>query len=486
MDIDNIPILKSLKEYMDEETVSFHMPGHKKGTAYKKAEIDFESGHVLSLDTTEVPGIDNLHSPEAAILSAQKLAAKAFGADESFLLVNGTTCGIYAMILAATEPGDKIIIPRNCHRAVYGAVILGRLIPIYIDPETDDELGIALGIKPETVEYTLERHKDVKAVVITSPTYYGTCSDLKSISEIVHARNAVLLVDEAHGSHFAFNERLPISALQAGADMTAQSIHKTLAAMTQGSMLHVRYGRVNIEKVKFFLQLTQTTSPSHILLASLDTARYIMQSRGRELLSEIIDWSSQTVSEINDIFGLYCLNQDMIGQHGVSDIDPTRITVNFRQLGIDGKRAEAILRKDFKIQVEMSDLYNIVAITTIGNTKADYEKLVTALKQLAQSTEKGEVPGTTMVFKKTPELCIMPWEAVYYEKEQVPSKDSVGRICGEMIIPYPPGIPVLMPGERITEEAYEYLAACAAKGIKINGALDASLSSICVIKRDIK
>lgn len=482
MDIDQIPILKSLREYRDEEIVSFHMPGHKKGVAHIKAEIDFESGHLLPMDTTEVPGIDNLHSPEAAILSAQKYAAEAFGADESFLLVNGTTCGIYAMILATTEPGDKIIIPRNCHRAVYGAVILGRLTPIYIDPETDDELGIALGIKPETVEYTLERHKDVKAVVITSPTYYGTCSDLKSIAEIVHARKAVLLVDEAHGSHFVFSERLPMSALQAGADMTAQSIHKTMAAMTQGSMLHVRHGRVNIEKVRFFLQLTQTTSPSHILLASLDIARHIMHTRGRELLSEIIDWSSRAVNEINNIPGLYCLNRDMIGRHGIADIDPTRITVNFRKLGIDGKRAEAILRKDFKIQVEMSDLYNIVAITTIGNTKADYEKLVIALKQLALSTEKGEVSETATVFQKTPELCIMPWEAVYYEKEQVPSKDSIGRICGEMIIPYPPGIPVLMPGERITKEVNEYLMACVARGIKINGAQDASLGHICVIK----
>jgi len=482
MDIDQIPILKSLKDYRDEEVVSFHMPGHKKGCAHKKTEIHFDAEGLLSMDTTEVPGIDNLHSPEAAILSAQKLAAEAFGADESFFLVNGTTSGIYAMIMAATEPGDKIIIPRNCHRSVYGAVILGRLTPVYIDPETDEELGIALGIKPETVEYTLEKHKDVKAVVITNPTYYGTCSDIKRIAEIVHARNALLLVDEAHGSHFCFNERLPMSALQAGADMTAQSIHKTLAAMTQGSMLHVRHGRANVERVKLFLQLTQTTSPSHILLASLDIARHMMRTSGRELLSEIIDWSSWAANEINNIPGLYCLSRDRIGRHGVADIDPTRITVNFRQLGIDGKMAEAILRKDFKIQVEMSDLYNIVAITTIGNTKADYEKLVKALQQIALSMEKEEVSGTTAVFQKTPELCIMPWEAVYYEKEHVASTESIGRICGEMIIPYPPGIPVLMPGERITEEAHEYLMACVAKGIKINGAMDASLGQICVIK----
>lgn len=482
MNIDEIPILKSLMEYRDEEVISFHMPGHKKGRAQKKAGLDLWAGDLLSMDTTEVPGIDNLHSPEAAILSAQRLAAAAFGADESFLLVNGTTCGIYTMIMAATEPGDKIIIPRNCHRSVYGAVILGRLTPVYIEPEMDGELGIALGIKPETVEYTLEKHGDAKAVVITNPTYYGTCSDLKKIAEIVHERNALLLVDEAHGSHFSFSERLPMSALQAGADMTAQSIHKTMPAMTQGSMLHVRYGRVNIERVRLFLQLTQTTSPSHILLASLDTARYIMQVKGRELLSEIIDWSNWARKEINSIPGLYCLNTDRIGRYGVADIDPTRITVNFGRLGMDGKKAEAILRKSFKLQVEMSDLYNIVAISTVGNTHADYEQLVKALGKLALSGERGEAAGTAAAFQKTSELCIMPWEAVYCEKEQVAFGDSIDRVCGEMIIPYPPGIPVLMPGERINAEAYGYLQACVEKGIKINGALDTKLESICVIK----
>lgn len=483
MNTDNIPILKSLMEYRDEEAVSFHMPGHKKGKAYKKTGFDFLSGDLLAMDTTEVPGIDNLHSPEAAILSAQRLAAVAFGADESFFLVNGTTCGIYSMIMASAEPGDKIIIPRNCHRSVYGSVILGRLIPVYIDPEIDEEMGIAMGIKPETLEYTLEKHRDIKAVVITNPSYYGTCSDLKKIAEIVHGRGAVLLVDEAHGSHFGFNERLPMNALAAGADMTAQSIHKTLPAMTQGSMLHVRYGRINIERLKLFLQLTQTTSPSHIMLAALDSARYIMQEKGRGLLDDIIDWSNWARNEINNIPGLYCLSPDRIGSYGVADLDPTRITVNFGALGISGAKAEAILRENFKIQVEMSDLYNIVAITTIGNSRDEYERLVKALREIAVSkgSKKTAFKAAT-VGQKSPELCIMPWEAVYCEKEHVEFKKSIGRICGEMIIPYPPGIPVLMPGERITAEAYAYLRACVEQGLKINGARDTKLEKIYVVK----
>ena len=484
MNTDYIPILESLIEYRDEANVSFHMPGHKSGSIYKKLGADHLSGDLLAMDTTEVPGIDNLHSPEGAILSAQKLAAEAFGADCTFFLVNGTTSGIYSMIMAAVNPGDKIIIPRNCHRSVYGAVILGRLIPIFIDPEMDEELGIAMGIKPETVEYALEKHRDAKAVVITYPTYYGACSDLKRIAEIVHERDVMLLVDEAHGSHFGFNERLPMKALEAGADMTAQSIHKTLPAMTQSSMLHVKYGRVDIERLKLFLQLTQTTSPSHILLASLDSARYIMQEKGQKLLEDIIDWSNWARSEINSIPGLYCLSAERIGRHGVADLDPTRLTVNFGTAGISGTKAEAILRNDFKIQVEMSDLYNIVLIATIGNSRADFERLVNALGEIAvtKGSRKTAVKTTT-VFQKYPELCIMPWEAVYCEKEQVNAKDSVGRICGEMIIPYPPGIPVLMHGERITKEAYDYLKLCIKQGIKITGASDVKLEQICVIKK---
>lgn len=480
---DDMPIVRSLEEYRDEEVVSFHMPGHKRGNIYKRLELDYLKGGVLALDTTEVPGIDNLHSPEAAILEAQKLAAGVFGADHSFFLVNGTTAGIYSMILAATNPGDRIIIPRNCHRSVFGAVVLGRLQPVYIEPEMDPQLGLAVGIRPETVLHAMEKHKDVKAVVITYPTYYGTCSDIEAIAEIVHAGNAVLLVDEAHGSHFIFNDKLPRPALIAGADMTAQSIHKTLPSMTQSSMLHIRAGRVDMDKLQFFLQLTQTTSPSHILLASLDSARHIMQEKGKELLDGTIKWSNWARDEINKIPGLYCISGDRIGSRGVADIDPTRLTVNFEAAGISGTEADTILRNDFKIQVEMSDLYNIVAIATIGNCKEDYERFVAALKKIAADGIKSPAGGSQVVsYKASPELCMMPWEAVYREKEQINTGESAGRICGEMVIPYPPGIPVLMPGERITPENIEYLKLCVEKGIKINGASDPKLAKICVLK----
>jgi len=484
MNIDRIPILKSLRAYKNEGAVPFHMPGHKRGNIYKKTGLDFLSEDILALDTTEVPGVDNLHCPEGAVLEAQSLAAEAFGADYTFFLVNGTTSGIYSMIMASANPGDKIIIPRNCHRSVYGAVILGRLIPVYIEPEINYEFGIAMGIKPETLESILEKHSDAKAVVITNPTFYGVCSDLKRIAEIVHNRGMLLLVDEAHGSHFCFNERLPISALEAGADMTSQSIHKTLPSMTQSSMLHVKSERVDIEKLKIFLQLVQTTSPSHILLASLDAARFIMQQYGRELLDDAIDWSNWARNEINDTEGCCCLGPDRAGRYGAVDFDPTRLTVNFGASGISGTKAEEILRKNFKIQVEMSDLYNIVAITTIGDYRSDYEAFVKAVKKLVGTAEKRKAKVMApAVLLRPQEPSLMPWEAVYYEKEQVDMGKSTGRICGEMIIPYPPGIPVLMPGETISREIYEYLKLCVEHGIKLNGISDSKLKKVWVLKK---
>ncbi|MDD3705454.1 MAG: aminotransferase class I/II-fold pyridoxal phosphate-dependent enzyme [Clostridiaceae bacterium] len=483
MNTDYIPIMKSLIDYLDEGAVSFHMPGHKRGNIYKKVGLDSLFEDMLALDTTEVPGVDNLHCPESAVLEAQKLAAGAFGADHSFFLVNGTTSGIYSMIMASADPGDKIIIPRNCHRSVYGAVILGRLVPVYIEPEIDYGLGIAMGIKPETVENAIIEHGDAKAVVITNPTYYGVCSDLKKIAELVHKRGMILLVDEAHGSHFCFNKKLPMSALEAGADMTSQSIHKTLASMTQSSMLHVKSERIDIEKLKTFLQLVQTTSPSHILLASLDTARYIMQQYGRELLDDVIEWSNWARTEINSISGCCCLGRDSMGRNGAVSFDPTRLTVNFGASGMSGTKVEDILRRDFKIQMEMSDLYNIVAITTIGNYRSDYEAFVNALKILVGGLETGNAKYMSASnLLRTQEPSLMPWEAAYCKKEQVDIERSIGRICGEMIIPYPPGMPVLVPGEPINRETYEYLKLCIEQGIKINGASDPKLKTIRVVK----
>jgi arginine/lysine/ornithine decarboxylase len=479
----DIPILKALKDYSKEDTAYFHMPGHKGGNIFNKIGFEDFDMNMLSMDVTEVPGIDNLHSPETSIKEAQELAAKAFGAEHTFFLVNGTTGGIYSMILAAANPGDKIIIPRNCHKSVIGAVILGRLVPIYINPEFDKRLNVASGISPITVQKAIREHPDAKAVLITSPTYYGVCSDLEQIAKIAHENNMLLLVDEAHGSHFGFHSDLPKTALQCGGDMVAQSTHKTLPAMTQSSMLHVKSDKVDLDKVKFFLQLTQSTSPSHILLASLDTARYIMQEKGEELLKDIIHWCNCLRDEINDSKKLYCLSRADIGRDGIFDIDSTRITINFEKLGLSGTEADEVLRSKFKLQVEMSDLYNIVAICTVGDQAGNIKKLTEAIKSIASEHDSSnQMQRQAARAFDIPDMMLMPWEAVYHSKEVVPFESCLGRICGEMIVPYPPGIPIIMPGEVINKSIIDYALECQSKGIKLNGIKDASLKYISVIK----
>lgn len=482
----DIPILNSLMSYARENNAYFHMPGHKGGNVFKKLGLDVFDYNLLSMDVTEIPGVDNLHCPEEAIKVAQEMAADAFGADMTFFLVNGTTAGIYAMIMAATTPGDKIIIPRNCHKAVTGAVILGRLSPVYINPDTDNRLNIASAISSVSVDEAVRLNPDAKAIVITNPTFYGACSDLEAIAHIAHDHGMLLLVDEAHGAHFSFHPKLPKSALQCGADMVAQSTHKTLPAMTQSSMLHVKSSRVDIDKLRVFLQLTQSTSPSHILLASLDMARYIMQQKGEELLGDVISWCNLLRQEIYGIEGIYSLSKEDIGRDSIFDIDSTRITINMKDLGLSGIEADHMLRQKFKVQVEMADLYNIVAICSVGDSEKSIAQLREAVKSIAtdksltRSYSKTKMPS--IYCSNIPEMSLLPWEAVYRPKEAVLAEQSIGRICGEMIVPYPPGIPIIMPGEVISKEILDFAIQCRDTGIKLNGVKDASLKYVTVIK----
>lgn len=480
---DEMPILKSIKEYADSKVLPLHMPGHKRGKIFDRLGLGHLMDNIIEMDTTEVPGIDNLHSPQGAVLEAQNLAARAFGADHTFFLVNGTTSGIYAMIMAATKPGDKILIPRNAHRSAVSGTILGKLHPVYMLPEIDPYMEIPMGIKPSTVEKALEQNPDAKAVFITNPTYYGACSDLEQISKVVHDRGKLLLVDEAHGSHFIFHPKLPISAMKAGADMAAQSTHKTLTAMTGSSMLHVREGSVDIEKLRFFLQLVQTTSPSHVMLASLDAARYIMEKNGHMLLDECIEYSNKVRNEINAKTPFYCLGIDKKDNYGIYDIDPTRITVCLRGGGISGVKGEEILRSRYNIQLEMSDIHNIVAITSAADDKSVYMKLLEAILDMKSYANSREIECNLAKLPSiSPVSSMPPYEALYHEVESVDVKDCLGRISADMAVPYPPGIPVIMPGEMIDKSVIEFLNQCIDAGIKVSGLSDHRFRKIKVIK----
>jgi Arginine/lysine/ornithine decarboxylases len=384
LDQNETPLFDALMEYVNRETIPFHVPGHKKGEGIDEEFKNFIGQNPFKIDVTVFKLVDSLHHPTGPIKKAQKLAADAYGSDASFFSIHGTSGAIQAMIMSVVSAGDKIIIPRNVHKSITAGIILSGAIPVYMQPELDKKVGIAHGVTPETVEKTLKENPDAKAVLIINPTYYGVATDIKKIADMVHSYDIPLIVDEAHGPHLGFNDKLPLSAMQAGADICAQSTHKIIGALTQCSLLQVRSERVDINRVQQILSLLQTTSPSYILMASLDCARRQIALNGEELLDKTIELSNYARNEINKIPGFYCFGKEILGNDGVYALDPTKITITCRDLGITGYDLDMILSNKYYIQVELSDLYNILAVGSFGDTKENIDSLINALKEISK------------------------------------------------------------------------------------------------------
>ncbi|TZE82143.1 aminotransferase class I/II-fold pyridoxal phosphate-dependent enzyme [Calorimonas adulescens] len=439
------PLFDGLLRHIEKNTIPFHMPGHKQGKGILRADEIREN--IFKIDLTELPDTDNLHNANGIILKAEERAARVFGAKKSFFLVNGTTGGIYAMMLATLQPGDKLLIERSCHRSSFGGMILSGVNPAYIEPTVDWEDGISVGVSPESVERALLENRDARAVMVTYPNFYGLCMDIKAIADVVHRYGKILLVDEAHGAHFKFHEDFPITALEAGADMVVQSIHKTLPSFTQSSILHVGSDRIDIDRLIFALRLVQTTSPSYILMSSIDLAIEEVAEHP-ELMEETVRLSRLARERLADTEGIRVIDEDITGRYGVACIDPTKLVINVKGLYMTGHRAEEILLKDHNIQVELSDMYNILSMITIGDREEDIIKLVNAVKSLRKNGENKIIP-TTFDYK-VPEIIFNPRDASFMPKRKVALEEAVGRIAGDFLIPYPPGIPYVAPGETIT------------------------------------
>lgn len=341
------PILDALWECANKNHAPFYTPGHKRGQGISQQLVDC-LGTVFLADLPELPELDNLFAPQGVIQEAQELAAAAFGAEKTWFLVNGSTCGVEAAILATCAAGDKIILPRNVHYSAIAGLILSGAIPIFVYPEYDPELDIAHSITPAGVTNALQQHPDAKAVMMVYPTYYGVCGNVEAIASLAHQYNIPLLVDEAHGPHFAFHPELPTPALAAGADLTVQSIHKVLAAMTQASMLHVQGSRVDRDRVSKSLQLLQSTSPSYLLLASLDAARQQMAIQGRQLMARTLQLADSAKNRINQIPGLSVL-QPAKTTPGFIALDRTRLTVTVSGLGLTGFEADEIFHQELGV-----------------------------------------------------------------------------------------------------------------------------------------
>jgi len=478
------PLFSGLIAHAKKNPVQFHIPGHKKGTGIDPEFRKFIGDNALSIDLINIGPLDDLHSPKGIIKQAQELAAEAFGADHTFFSVQGTSGAIMTMVMTVCGPGDKIIVPRNVHKSVMSAIVFSGAIPVFIHPEIDEELGISHGITTEAVAKALDQHPDAKGVLVINPTYFGISADLRKIVEIAHSYNVPVLVDEAHGVHIHFHDELPLSAMQAGADMAATSVHKLGGSMTQSSVLNVREGLVSPGRVQSILSMLTTTSTSYLLLASLDVARKRLATEGKELISKTIELAQSIRKKINDIDRLYCVGKEILRSKAAYDYDPTKLIISVKDLGMSGYEVEKWLRARHNIEVELSDLYNILCIITPGDTQVEADILVNALAELAEECiHQDAKPEPLQVFlPDIPLLALTPRDAFYSETEVVPFEESEGRITAEFIMVYPPGIPIFIPGEIITKENLLHIKKNLEVGLPVQGPEDDEIKSIRVIK----
>ncbi len=479
------PLFTGLLAHASRNPVQFHIPGHKKGAGMAPEFRKFIGENALSIDLINIAPLDDLHNPHGIIQEAQRIAAEAFGADHTYFSVQGTSGAIIGMIMSVCSPGDKILVPRNVHKSISTAIVFSGALPVFMKPDLDTRLGIAHGVSLETVRNALDQHPDAKGVLVINPTYYGVSADLKSIVELAHSRGVPVLVDEAHGVHINFHEELPLSAMQAGADLAATSVHKLGGSMTQTSVLNIREGYVYAGRVQAIMSMLQTTSTSYLLLASLDVARKQLATKGRQLIDKAMKLANKTRQEINEIPGLYCFGAEIIGETSSRfEFDPTKLCINVTELGVTGAEMEKLLRNEFNIEVELSDLYNILCIVSLGDIEDDLDALMKALRTLAARFYRTR-PATEMKVRipTTPILAMSPREAFYAQTEEVPLTESEGRVIAESIMVYPPGIPILLPGEIVSHENLEYIEDCIEAGLPVQGTEDPDIRMVKVVKK---
>ena len=480
------PLFEALCRYVADEVTPFHVPGHKQGRVGDPEFTGFIGKNALSIDLTLMEELDNIASPRSVIMEAEILAAETYQADYAFFLCNGTSSGIQAMIIAACQPGDKILVPRNAHKSVISGIILSGAEPVYLKPEISDYLGIALGITRESVEKALEEHPDITALFIINPTYYGMASDLQAIVDLCHSRGIIVLVDEAHGAHFYFHEDMPLAAMHAGADLSALSTHKLTGSLTQSSLLLMKENDfLKPSRLKSVLNLMQTTSPSYILLASLDAARRDMAVNGRRLVQNALEQARWVRQELSTIPGLYAFGPDLVGKPGCYAHDTTKMSLSARGLGISGYEVETILRKECLIQVELSDFYNVLALLAIGDDRQTATALVEACRHVVSSYNQRTLHNVDASMPEIPELVVSPRFAYYCETVPVPLEEAEGEISAEMIMAYPPGIPILCPGERVSWEIIRYVQSMREANLNLQGTEDPEVNLIKVLRRNL-
>ena len=477
------PIYEALERFRGMRVVPFDVPGHKHGKGNPELTA-FLGEKCVGVDVNSMKPLDNLCHPVSVIREAEILAADAFGAANAFLMVGGTTSSVQSMVLSCCKRGDKIILPRNVHRSVINALVLCGAVPVYVNPEVDRRLGISLGMSVEQVRKAIRENPDAVAVLVNNPTYYGVCSDLRTIVKLAHEAGMMCLADEAHGTHFYFGDGMPVTAMAAGADMAAVSMHKSGGSLTQSSLL-LTGERVNAGHVRQIINLTQTTSGSYLLMSSLDISRRNLAQRGKTVFRRVAEMAEYAREEINAVGGYYAYGRELINGDSVFDFDPTKLSVHTRNIGLAGIEVYDILRDEYDIQIEFGDIGNILAYLSIGDRMQELERLVCALAEIKRRYMK-DPNGLMSQEYIAPEVVYSPQEAFYADKESVPLEESAGYVCSEFVMCYPPGIPILAPGERITKEILEYIAYAKAKGCSLTGPEDPTIEHINIIREGEK
>jgi arginine decarboxylase len=471
-------LVDALRKHLNNRVVRFDVPGHKGGRGNKEFR-DFIGEEAMKMDVNSMKPLDNLCHPTSVIREAQDIAAKAFGAKEAYFMVSGTTGSVQAMIMSTCKAGDKLIMPRNVHRSAINALVICGATPVYINPGLNKKLGISLGMSVSDVKKAIKENPDAKAILVNNPTYYGICSDLKSIVKLAHENNMLVLVDEAHGAHFYFGDNMPISAMAAGADMAAISMHKTGGSLTQSSIL-LSGERINADYVRQIINLTQTTSSSYLLLTSLDAARKNLSINGKALFKKTIDFAEYARTEINKLGGFYAYGRELIDNDMVCDFDSTKLSVFTKDIGLAGIEVYDILRDEYNIQIEFGDLGNILAIISAGDRGLEIERLISSLAEIKRLYSKDSA-GMFDHEYIDPIVVMPPQKAFFSNKQYIPIIESAGKISGEFVMAYPPGIPILAPGEKITEEIISYIMYAKEKGCLLTGTEDMNVEFINVI-----
>ncbi len=472
---DKTPLADALQAVCDAVYIPFDVPGHKNNVSEL---TDYFGRQCLHLDKNSRLDIDYLCHPTGVIKEAQELAAAAFGAKHAFFMIGGTTSSVQAMIMCACAPGDKILLPRNVHSSAINAVILSGANPVYIEPAVHPKLGISLGTRIEDVERCIKENPDAKAIFINNPTYYGICSDIKKITQLAHEKDMKVLVDEAHGTHFYFNDMLPTAAMHCGADMAAVSMHKTGGSLTQSALL-LSNGSIGFDTVNTIINLTRSTSASYLLMASLDIARRTLALQGKQITNRLIKNAQSVRQQINMLNGLYAFGKEIIDGDAVADFDITKLAVMTAEIGLTGIEVYTLLRDRYKVQIEFGDMRNILALCTLGDKPSDYDILISALKDISRVYAKTGVSCPAYEYI-APTIVVSPRTAFYARKKSVHISSCANSISGEAVMIYPPGIPLLAPGELVTQEIINHITFASEKGCTISGmSKDGFLNIIC-------